>query len=227
GGMGIVYEAEQESLGRRVAVKVLTAAAVLGPNHARRFLREAQTMAQLHHTNIVPVFEVGDHEGLPYYVMQFIEGLGLDQIIQTLRDRQADREPKPAVTSFSVSPCLLASASSPSLPFAWSPTEVARIGLQVADALAYAHAQGTLHRDVKPSNLLLDVRGTVWVTDFGLAKRSDQDNITQTGDILGTLRYMPPEAFEGQADHRSDLYSLGLTLYEFLALQPAYDEKDQ
>src|SRR5204863_5070130 len=118
GGMGIVYEAEQESLGRRVAVKVLTAAAVLGPNHARRFLREAQTMAQLHHTNIVPVFEVGDHDGLPYYVMQFIEGLGLDQIIHTLRERQADAESHSSVTSFAVSPCLLASASSACLPFA-------------------------------------------------------------------------------------------------------------
>src|SRR5262245_5161858 len=226
GGMGVVYEAEQESLGRRVAVKVLTGAAVLGPNHVRRFLREAQTMAQLHHTNIVPVFEVGDHEGLPYYVMQFIEGLGLDQIIQTLRDRKADQEPKSAVTSFSVSPCLLASASSPSLPFAWSPIEVARIGLQVADALAYAHAKGTLHRDVKPSNLLLDVRGTVWVTDFGLAKRFDQDDLTGPGETAGTLRYMPPERFQSQSDARGDVYSLGLTLYELLTLRPAFDQSD-
>src|SRR5258708_33245921 len=132
GGMGVVYEAEQESLGRRVAVKVLTAAAHLGPKHARRFLLEAQTMAQLHHTNIVPVFEVGEHEGLPFYVMQFIEGLGLDEIIRTLRERQADAETKQSVTSFSVSPCLLASSSSACLPFAWSATEVARIGLQVA-----------------------------------------------------------------------------------------------
>ena len=104
---------------------------------------------------------------------------------------------------------------------------VATIGVQVADALEYAHKQGIRHRDVKPSNLLLDTHGTVWVTDFGLAKADDQQNLTHTGDILGTLRYMPPEAFEGKTDARSDVYSLGLTLYEMLAFRPAFDEKDR
>ena len=104
---------------------------------------------------------------------------------------------------------------------------MARIGAQVADALEYAHKQGIVHRDIKPSNLLLDARGTVWVTDFGLAKANDQQNLTHTGDILGTLRYMPPEAFEGKTDHRGDVYSLGLTLYELLALRPAFGEKDR
>ena len=104
---------------------------------------------------------------------------------------------------------------------------VASIGMQVADALEYAHKQGIRHRDVKPSNLLLDTHGTVWVTDFGLAKADDQQNLTHTGDILGTLRYMPPEAFEGKTDARSDVYSLGLTLYEMLAFRPAFDEKDR
>src|SRR5262249_11534308 len=101
---------------------------------------------------------------------------------------------------------------------------VARVGIQVADALAYAHKQGILHRDVKPSNLLLDLAGTVWVTDFGLAKVDDQPNLTHTGDLLGTLRYMPPEAFDGKADGRGDVYSLGLTLYELVALRPAFNE---
>jgi WD40 repeat protein len=104
---------------------------------------------------------------------------------------------------------------------------VARIGVQVADALEHAHRQGVLHRDVKPSNLLLDARGTVWVTDFGLAKADDQPNLTHPGDVLGTLRYMPPEAFDGQADARGDVYALGLTLYELLALRPAFDEADR
>ena len=104
---------------------------------------------------------------------------------------------------------------------------VARIGVQVAEALEYAHKQGILHRDIKPSNLLLDTRGTVWVTDFGLAKADDQQDLTHTGDILGTLRYMPPEAFEGKYDARGDIYSLGLTLYELLAFRPAFDEKDR
>src|SRR5262249_20404323 len=95
---------------------------------------------------------------------------------------------------------------------------VARVGVQVAEALEPAHRQGVLHRDVKPLNLLLDEGGTVWVTDFGLAKVEDQPNLTHTGDVLGTLRYMPPEAFDGRADHRGDVYSLGLTLYELLAM---------
>ena len=104
---------------------------------------------------------------------------------------------------------------------------VARIGVQVADALHHAHAQGVLHRDIKPSNLLLDTCGVVWVTDFGLAKADDQKNLTHTGDILGTLRYMPPEAFDGRADARGDVYSLGLTLYEMLGMRPAFDEKER
>jgi tetratricopeptide (TPR) repeat protein len=104
---------------------------------------------------------------------------------------------------------------------------VAQIGVQVAQALEHAHGQGILHRDIKPSNLLLDLRGCVWVTDFGLAKAEDQQDLTHTGDVLGTLRYMPPEAFEGRTDRRGDLYSLGLTLYELLALRPAFAEKDR
>src|SRR5262249_22979397 len=104
---------------------------------------------------------------------------------------------------------------------------VARLGVQGAEALEYAHRQGGLHRDIKPSNLLLDTQGTVWVTDFGLAKADDQPNLTHTGDILGTLRYLPPEAFEGKSDGRSDVYSLGLTLYELLAFRPAFDERER
>src|SRR5262249_18384463 len=104
---------------------------------------------------------------------------------------------------------------------------VARIGVQVADALQHAHTQGVLHRDIKPSNLLLDTAGVVWVTDFGLAKADDQRNLTHTGDVMGTLRYMPPEAFDGRTDPRGDIYSLGLTLYELLGLRSAFDEKDR
>ena len=104
---------------------------------------------------------------------------------------------------------------------------MARLGVQASEALDYAAQQGVLHRDVKPSNLLLDVRGTLWVTDFGLAKLSDSEDLTQTGDILGTLRYMAPERFQGQSDVRSDVYGLGLTLYELLALRPAFEETDR
>ena len=94
---------------------------------------------------------------------------------------------------------------------------VAQIGIQIASALSYAHARGVIHRDIKPSNLLLDAAGVVWVTDFGLAKAGDV-GVTQTGDLLGTIRYMSPERFRGECDARADVYSLGLTLYELLAL---------
>jgi serine/threonine-protein kinase len=105
---------------------------------------------------------------------------------------------------------------------------VARIGIQVAEALDYAHAQGILHRDIKPSNLLLDTKGTIWVTDFGLAKASTEgDNLTHTGDIVGTLRYMAPERFNGVSDTRGDIYSLGLTLYEMVTERPAFEESDR
>src|SRR5262249_18349464 len=103
---------------------------------------------------------------------------------------------------------------------------VAHIGRQVAAGLAYAHARGIVHRDIKPSNLLLDTEGIVWITDFGLAKGSD-DGLTQTGDILGTVRYMAPERFRGEGDSRADVYALGLTLYELLTLQPAFDSPDR
>src|SRR5262249_10556634 len=105
---------------------------------------------------------------------------------------------------------------------------VARIGVQVAEALAYAHSQGILHRDIKPSNLLLDTQGTVWITDFGLAKtETDGENLTHTGDVVGTLRYLAPERFSGKSDVRADVYSLGLTLYELLTLRPAFDQGDR
>ncbi len=104
---------------------------------------------------------------------------------------------------------------------------VARIGLQVAEALEYANRQGVLHRDVKPSNLLLDPKGNVWVADFGLAKAADAEDITHSGDIVGTVRYMAPERFQGKCDARSDVYALGLSLYELLALRPAFAAADR
>jgi serine/threonine protein kinase/tetratricopeptide (TPR) repeat protein len=271
GGMGIVFEAEQESLGRHVALKVLPSHALLNPNHLQRFLREARSAAKLHHTNIVPVFGVGEGEGLHYYVMQFIAGTGLHEVINELRrlkatngsdEHELDIPPVPgsllAVTrglltaQFAASPSQQTETTNGSnasrvadtpMPVARDlqagsailsrsgrnfPKEVARVGLQVAEALHYAHGQGVLHRDIKPSNLLLDVQGTVWVTDFGLAKAMvDSDNLTNEGDVLGTLRYMAPERFRGQSDARSDVYALGLTLYELLTLRPAFDQEDR
>jgi serine/threonine protein kinase/WD40 repeat protein len=309
GGMGVVYEAQQLSLGRHVAIKVLPAHALLNARQLGRFQREARLAARLHHTNIVPVFGVGEQDGLHYYVMQFIQGLGLDEVLEELQRLQPGKPgsgntPELGGGEFRVSRKSLSAAvarslmaggippsvgkeaaaaasriettvgqgpgaaalppSSPGADAPGSPYEtpvagrlsdtfslssssamlpgtgrrsgkkqltywqsVAKIGAQVAAALEYAHRQGILHRDIKPSNLLLDTTGTVWVTDFGLAKADDHQDLTHTGDILGTLRYMPPEAFDGKTVARSDVYALGLTLYELLAFRPAFEEKDR
>jgi serine/threonine protein kinase len=302
GGMGIVYEAEQVSLGRHVALKVLPQQVLPNTKQRQRFEREARSAARLHHTNIVPVFGVGEENGVHYYVMQYIHGLGLDAVLHELRglrqvkggeavagelrlpgpmgknlpecrpgsssppqilsaenmarslltgvfeapgavsvnEASGEETASPAVSVFpevgpSRTPVVSGSAvvlpspgssgrKSHEEPFWYS---VARIGVQVAGALAYAHQQGVLHRDIKPANLLLDTQGTVWVTDFGLAKVEGQQNLTHTGDVVGTLRYLAPEAFNGAADAWSEVYALGLTLYELLALRPAFDETDR
>ena len=403
GGMGIVYEAEQLSLNRRVAVKVLPKQALLDEKHLLRFRREARTAAKLHHTNIVPVLGIGEHDGFHFIVMQYIDGVSVDTIISYLAQMHnrasGTKGPQATPPSSSASSLVDSSADSsssssaaaasapasaagmerratdPSAPAErgtgdaleytdtpWEPSglatspsrerrrsgriprvatdlrvenvtrailrgefqpstldsgdslassstssssltvayvlpsarergesssgsataepvlgsdaattsavrpdaarsldfdfdlgdgdshepradaaaslssqpigatywrSVARMGVQVADAMQYAHLQGTLHRDIKPANLLVDQRGMVWVADFGLAKAVEQDDVSRTGDIVGTLRYMAPEQLMGQADKRSDIFSLGLTLYELLTFRPAYNEGER
>jgi WD40 repeat protein/tRNA A-37 threonylcarbamoyl transferase component Bud32 len=222
GGMGVVYEAEQESLGRRVALKVLPAALLHDPYRLERFQREARAAAGLHHTNIVPVYCVGQIDGVPYYAMQYIPGRSLEEVFGELR---SSRKSEMVASGGHEPPEVPGSRLTPASRAHW--ITVARIGRQVADALAYAHAQGVLHRDIKPANLLLDPHDTVWVTDFGLAKAGDSDNLTQTGNVVGTLRYLAPERFSGPGDARSDVCSLGLTLYELATLRPAYQESDR
>jgi eukaryotic-like serine/threonine-protein kinase len=275
GGMGIVYEAVQESLGRHVALKVLSHNRQMGPVQLIRFRREARAAALLHHTNIVPIFFVGEHDGIHYYVMQYIRGQGLDvvlrEVVRARRDGNRSKVPHDEVEAVSVtlaarllmmrgssattararpSTVVRSSTDRPGEsqaavpesprdegpPPGWpsSPSSdpgrarieyyrsVARLGVQVAEALAHAHLHGVLHRDIKPANLLLDLEGTIWVTDFGLAKSEGSEELTNPGDIVGTLRYMAPERFQGKADPRSDVYSLGLTLYEMLTLTPAF-----
>ena len=256
GGMGAVYEAVQESLGRHVALKLLPTDSFADPARLERFRREARSAAQLHHTNIVPVFGVGEDNGQHFYAMQFISGHPLDAVIEEVRrlkertfvgtQRAVSEVAVALLTGTMANPRVdqpntilterdqshqmngSPSGSNPALSGSLSDggrhywTTIARLGSQVADALSYAHAQGVLHRDIKPANLLLDLQGTVWVADFGLAKSNDSDNLTQTGDVVGTLRYLAPERFDGAGDHRADIYAIGLTLYELLTLRPAF-----
>ncbi len=220
GGMGVVYEAEQIALGRRVALKVLPQQARLDPRLLSRFRREAQAAARLHHTHIVPVFGVGEADGVPFYVMQLIHGRGLDSVLRTRRSaRKVGRDVTPTLVA--ASDCLGEGRAY------WK--SVARLGLQVAEALDHAHGEGFLHRDIKPSNLLIDDRASIWVTDFGLVKDlAEVADLTHSGAFLGTLRYAPPEALQGEkADTRGDLYSLGVTLYELATLRPAFEDNDR
>ena len=340
GGMGTVYEAVHVGLDRPVALKVLGIHAAPDSSARRRFLNEARTAAGLHHTHIVPVFDVGQVGGLCYYAMQRIEGSGLDSVVRHLRrsrppvngggggpagsrflamDGQSSagtssinsrlgnlwirvasgwlRRPPQHVgrdrgdnLSVSARPALPAArtrhvnqahshggmgdstasweagsrqgrlqisgaedevalsailpashASHPAIetaarrpndePPPFDPPRgsayfrwVAEVGLQAADALAHAHHEGVIHRDVKPSNLLIDGKGSIWVTDFGLARRLADPGLTHHDSLLGTPRYMSPEqARTGAIDGRTDVYSLGATLYELLTLRPPFD----
>jgi serine/threonine protein kinase/WD40 repeat protein len=345
GGMGTVYEAVHVGLDRPVALKVLGSHAAPDSSARRRFLNEARTAAALHHTHIVPVFDVGQAGGLCYYAMQRIEGSGLDRLIRHLRTARGLHGqgpiattspsprggPEPSSSGFSsrfsrllvrfskplswrsgrpsgaastgpggeddcgveilekpptggppsrlappakgakpsgIPPSLNAilpsgdstaswmsrsqPAGGPSLaspirgdlgpslgrghdedepPPAFAPPRgsaycrwVSEVGLQAAEALAHAHHHGVIHRDVKPSNLLIDAQGTIWVTDFGLARRLADPGLTHHDSLLGTPRYMSPEqARTGRIDGRTDVYSLGATLYELLTLRPPFD----
>ncbi len=197
GGMGVVYEAEQTPLRRVVALKVLRFGVVADQEAMQRFQREAETVARLHHTNIVPIFAVGCERGVHYYAMQYIAGRSLADVLA-----ESQRSGKPV---------------SCDLVAAW--------GLQAAEALAHAHQRGVIHRDIKPSNLLLDGDGVVWLTDFGLAKRMDEATLTVHGTLMGTPRYMSPEqaaSLQQPVDRRTDIYSLGATLYELATARPLF-----
>ncbi|MDJ0521333.1 MAG: protein kinase [Planctomycetota bacterium] len=214
GGMGVVYEAEQKTLGRRVALKILPTRATLDPRFLERFRLEAQAAARLQHPHIVPVIGYGLDDGVHYFTMQYIDGRGLDEVIVEARERARGT----AVDD--------AGADTSRLGPTWY-RDAARIGLEAAEALAHAHAHGVLHRDVKPGNLMLDADGKTWVTDFGLCKEEGEGDLTQPGDLLGTFRYMAPERFHGESDVRGDIYGVGITLYELLARRPAYDDEDR
>ena len=255
GGMGHVYEAVQESLQRRVALKILPQSSWLRENGRERFQREARAIARLHHSNIVDVFGSGEHNGVSYFAMQLIDGQGLEKFIaacgnntesQPIAEHSTadfsgatfivDSESLDEATADSV--LATTSSHSPVHSVDQPTAEVsayqnsrsrsllaAKIGREIAEALHYAHGSGVLHRDVKPSNILLDRQGTAWLTDFGLAKLVSGDHdgtLTEQGDILGTLRYMAPESLTGMADARSDVFGLGLVLLELITLRQSF-----
>jgi eukaryotic-like serine/threonine-protein kinase len=203
GGIGIVYEATQISLGRRVAVKVLPPTSMHDPRQLRRFEIEAQAAAALQHPNIVPVFAYGREHGVPYIAMRLIDGHDLAEIVSERRQR-----------------------GNRGLP----PREVAELGRQAAEALDYAHRNEVLHRDIKPSNLLVDASHRLWIADFGLARVRGESDLTATGDVIGTMRYLSPEQARGSrgaVDGRSDVYALGATLYELLTLRQVFEGDDR
>jgi tetratricopeptide (TPR) repeat protein/serine/threonine protein kinase len=258
GGMGVVYKAEQISLGRKVALKVLPFAAAMDPRQLARFQSEARAAACLHHPNIVPVYAVGCERAVHFYAMQYIEGQSLEALIQEMR-----RTERPAASSGQDAHIALTQpgpspdrASSPrpaderetireleaqksTRPANTLPSRrqarayfrrVAELGLQAAAALDHAHELGVVHRDIKPANLLLDANGKLWITDFGLAQIRSDMRLTASGDLVGTLRYMSPEQALAKrviVDHRTDIYSLGATLYELLTSKPVFAGADR
>ena len=293
--MGLVYEAEHDTLHCRVALKVMQHRLRSDRVPLRRFHVEARSAAKLHHTNIVPVFDFGEQDGVCYYAMQFVNGFGMHQVIDDVRrlrglgnkgaigkeqpyaSEQGAESLRPVTRALMTgrfvagpaptSDLNLGPTSSLNGEIATSSTEaatqaeslpvsslggsdradmkpdfstasivsepkktyyreVARLGAQVADALDYAHGKGVIHRDIKPSNLMLDAFGNIWVTDFGLAKFVEGEDVSQS-QVAGTLRFMAPERFHGVSDPRGDVYALGATLYELLTLQAAFPGRDQ
>jgi serine/threonine protein kinase/Flp pilus assembly protein TadD len=263
GGMGVVYEAEQLSLGRPVALKVLPFAAMLDKQQLARFKNEARAAATLDHPNIVAIYSVGVERGVHYYAMQLIDGQSLAQMIGVMRQKQesgvrgqesgvrgqesgADDQKSPAhpltpSPAHSSTPSPAHTPAAETVPRAALSTipaydtrdycrTIAELGIQAAEALDHAHQNGIIHRDVKPANMLIDETGKLWVTDFGLARLEADAGMTMTGDIVGTLRYMSPEqalAKRVVIDHRTDIYSLGITLYELLTLRPVFEGDDR
>ena len=254
GGMGEVYEAVQDVLDRRVALKVIRNGFV-SPTARARFLREQRVLARLHQTNIVPIHHAGEEGDLQYCAMQFVDGAALHKVVtelyrlesSTLGTRQTPpiREvvdslmrPTPTASEKPTSNSAKPSAvSETSPPLTLSPSyfaSAAAVMIQVAEAVQHGHDREICHRDIKPSNLIIDPSETCWVIDYGLASAATGPSSTGvlppddkldgklTHGPVGTPQYMAPEQFEGNSDTRSDVWSLGVTLYELLTLRPAF-----
>jgi serine/threonine protein kinase len=248
GGMGRVYLAQQEKLNRTVALKLLSASqASISPSARERFRREATAAGRLQHTNIVPIHDYGESAAGHYYAMQYIDGCSMREAIALFAAERADEVAAPqlsqliqiATTRGTAADMVTTAPTSSLTPQTASTTHarpyftrVANWVKDVAGALHYAHTEGVIHRDIKPANLLIDRDGRILITDFGLAKTDEDQTITQSGSLMGTMLYMSPEQAAGQRtgiDARTDVYSLGATMYELLTFQPPFsgDSREQ
>lgn len=228
GGMGVVYRAEQVSLGREVAIKLIRPDQLYFPRARDRFRREVEAIARLSHPGIVPVYTVGEDGGIPYFAMEWVRGATLAAVINAL----AVRAPESLTGRDMIEVVVRASGDVPdSLPKAFRGSWVdACLGVtrQVALALHHAHERGILHRDVKPSNVVLTPDGRAMLLDFGLTSSRRSDRVTRSGAQVGTPVYMSPQQIRGsqELDRRTDVYSLGVTLYELLTLAVPYRGTD-
>lgn len=198
GGMGVVYAARHPTLGTELAVKIVPLSRIQGGNAEVRFESEARACASMDHPHIVPVFDYGITEEFAFFAMRRIRGCSLEKVIRHAGDNEFRT-------------------------LRWH--QIATIGRQAADALHYSHELGIIHRDIKPANMILDHREKIWVTDFGLAKAYEQEdsNITKTGQVVGTPRYMAPERLQGISAPTTDVFGLGLTLYELVSGHRVWD----
>jgi eukaryotic-like serine/threonine-protein kinase len=214
GGMGIVYLARDERLGRLVALKALPARLSGNPRALARFQREIKAVAQLRHPGIVSIHAMGREEGIPYFTMEYIEGRTLADVVDEVRALELPPGELRAQHLAAESDCR-----------SWVEA-ICHVALDVAEALEHAHAHGVVHRDVKPSNILLRPDGRALLFDFGLARIEDEQGLTLTGDFAGTPYYVSPEQVSARTaalDRRTDVYSLGVTLYELLTLRRPFE----
>ncbi len=232
GGMGIVYEAVEQSLGRRIALKVLSPSLTLSRRQVERFRREAAAAAKLVHRDIVRIHAVGEHDGTHFIAMELVEGKSLRVVMDEVKARVRGDASRLGSRDVLVTTRFHESGAAAKTATAASGTagqnyfdQIAELTARIAEALAYSHDRGVVHRDIKPQNVLISETGQVCVVDFGLAKDLEAASLSHTGEFAGTPQYVSPEQVEaGRApiDGRSDVFSLGVVLYELLTLSAPF-----